>query len=405
MTQTIDEQLRGVWQRTDRIFATLRPEAFLARPIALRHPFIFYVGHLPAFAWIHICGGTLGRPSPAPLFEDMFSRGIDPDVDDPARCHDHPEVPERWPDVSAVLAYRDRVRAEIVESIDAVAARSDTDVMAENGRVLAMVVEHEMMHQETLLYMVQQLAPELKTRPSWLPRVRVRGSRSAAPGDHPRGRATLGADFETCLSAGTTSSPRCRWRWPVSRSTRCRCATREFLEFVESGAYGRSEMWREEDWAWKAQAGLAIRSSGSAGAATWFQQTAFDLLPLREVEGWPAYVSLAEARAYARWRGGRLPTEAEFHRAAYGQPDGRERAFPWPDDTPAPSAATSISSAGRPMPVGSRPAAPAPGVSTSWWATAGNGPTRRSTGFPGFKAYIERYPATRPTSSTASTTS
>ena len=57
------------------------------------------------------------------------------------------------------------------------------------------------------------------------------------------------------------------------------------------------------------------------------------LLPLRDVEGWPAYVSLAEARAYARWRGGRLPTEAEFHRAAYGQRDGSERAAPWGEGT------------------------------------------------------------------------
>ena len=78
MGQTIAERLLRAWQRTDLIFSTLRPDAFLARPIALRHPFIFYVGHLPAFAWIHICGGTLGQPSFAPAFDDMFSRGIDP---------------------------------------------------------------------------------------------------------------------------------------------------------------------------------------------------------------------------------------------------------------------------------------------------------------------------------------
>ena len=114
MTETIAERLLRTWQRTDLIFSTLRPEAFLARPIALRHPFIFYVGHLPAFAWIHICGGILGRPSFAPALDDMFSRGIDPDVDDPERCHDHPEVPERWPDLDTVLAYRDRVRGAVL---------------------------------------------------------------------------------------------------------------------------------------------------------------------------------------------------------------------------------------------------------------------------------------------------
>src|SRR5262249_40165889 len=167
MTQTVAERLLRAWARTDLLFSMLRPEAFLARPISLRHPFVFYVGHLPAFAWIHIGAGTLARPSFTPAFDDMFSRGIDPDVDDPERCHDHPEVPEQWPVLDAVLAYRDRVRAAVLESIDAVAERSGNDPMAQNGRVFAMVVEHELMHQETLLYMIQQLVPALKVRPSW----------------------------------------------------------------------------------------------------------------------------------------------------------------------------------------------------------------------------------------------
>jgi len=51
MVETMTDRLTEAWARTDRIFEILAPGAWLAQPIALRHPFIFYLGHLPAFAW------------------------------------------------------------------------------------------------------------------------------------------------------------------------------------------------------------------------------------------------------------------------------------------------------------------------------------------------------------------
>ena len=100
------ERLNSVWARTDRIFGLLKPEGYLAQPIALRHPFIFYVGHLPAIAWNHVGGGVLGRPSFKPGFDELFSRGIDPDVDDPTQCHAHPDVPDTWPALDEVRRER-----------------------------------------------------------------------------------------------------------------------------------------------------------------------------------------------------------------------------------------------------------------------------------------------------------
>ena len=59
---TAKARLTATWERTDRIFEILAGDAWLAQPIALRHPFIFYLGHLPAFAWNHVGARVLGAP-------------------------------------------------------------------------------------------------------------------------------------------------------------------------------------------------------------------------------------------------------------------------------------------------------------------------------------------------------
>jgi len=56
---------------------------------------------------------------------------------------------------------------------------------------------------------------------------------------------------------------------------------------------------------------------------------------IRLPQEWPVYASHAEATAYAKWLGRKLPTEAQFHRAAYGTPDGtKERSYPWGEEGP-----------------------------------------------------------------------
>jgi hypothetical protein len=241
---TVVERLTRAWQGTDQIFSTLKPDALLARPIALRHPFIFYVWHLPSFAWNNVCGGTLGRASFNPECDDVFSRGIDPDVDDPERCHDHPEAPERWPDLATVLAYRDRVRAAVLESIDAVAERATVDLMAWGGRVFSMVIEHELMHQETLLYMIRQLAPEHKTRPAWLPGYVFGGARPRREVVAiPAGPATLGAAFDTLPFGWDNEFPVTPVAVPEFRIDSIPVTNGEFLDFLASGAYGQPDAW------------------------------------------------------------------------------------------------------------------------------------------------------------------
>ena len=72
-----------MWYRRNRarsraLFDLLADEAYYSQPIALRHPIVFYEGHLPGFSFNTLVKKALGRPSIDPRLETLFARGIDP---------------------------------------------------------------------------------------------------------------------------------------------------------------------------------------------------------------------------------------------------------------------------------------------------------------------------------------
>ena len=123
---------------------------------------------------------------------------------------------------------------------------------------------------------------------------------------------------------------------PAFRIDTQNVTNREFLRFVNEGGYQERSLWSEADWEWLRASGTShpgfwIRRESASGEE-WGYRTMFDVRPL-PLE-WPVYVSHAEATAYARWRGKELPSEAEWHRAALGTPNGVEREYPWGDELP-----------------------------------------------------------------------
>jgi len=292
-----------------------------------------------------VCRRRLERPSFNPRFDEIFDRGIDPDVDDPTQRHAHPEVPEAWPDLLEVHAYRDRVCAEILTSLD---GGSAADV-----RVLLMVLEHEQMHQETLLYMMERLPLARLVRPALTSVYALGDALRARPIEIEAGHATLGADVGDLDFGWDNEFPRITVAVPRFVIDSTPVTNGEFLEFVESGGYARPDAWHGHDWRWKEAAGLAHPLVWTSRDGVWRYRALLDELPLTSVRDWPVYVSLAEARAFAKWRGARLPTEAEFHRAAFGEPGGGEGPLPWGDDEPTPRHGNFHFAHWSPAPVGS----------------------------------------------------
>src|SRR4051794_33379953 len=79
----VDRPAVAAWYRRNRarsrsLFDLLDLDAYYSRPIALRHPIVFYEGHLPGFSFNTLVKKGLGRPSIDPRLEALFARGIDP---------------------------------------------------------------------------------------------------------------------------------------------------------------------------------------------------------------------------------------------------------------------------------------------------------------------------------------
>ena len=174
------QEWEGVWAAWDTVTRRMLPrEGLLDKPINLRNACIFYLGHIPAFLDIQLCktlpAGAAAPTEPA-YYHTIFERGIDPDVDDPERCHQHSEIPDEWPPVDDILAYQGRVRARIAElyrHYRHASARGGEEASfpRDLGRAIWVGFEHELMHLETLLYMMLQsdktLPPPEAPRPDF----------------------------------------------------------------------------------------------------------------------------------------------------------------------------------------------------------------------------------------------
>jgi len=109
----------------------------------------------------------------------------------------------------------------------------------------------------------------------------------------------------------------------------------QYLAFMLDGGYRRRELWTDDAWLWLQGARAAhpaqwVRNADGTWSERAFGRTA-PLVPDRPV----VHVSWHEAVAYARWAGKRLPTEAEWEKAAAWDLEKRvARRYPWGDLSP-----------------------------------------------------------------------
>lgn len=317
--------------RTRALFDLIDEEAYYARPIALRNPVVFYEGHLPAFAVNTLVKKGLGRQGIDDTLETIFARGIDPETEATATARGNPV----WPARATVQRYAEAADRLIEETIANADLERDDHPLLRRAQALWTILEHEEMHQETLAYMWHQLPYARKRKPDHYvtapPRLTERVS-PAARARIPAGTATIGTDLRETGFAWDNELPMHCVTVEAFTIDVHNVTNGEFMAFVEAGGYQDPRWWWEEDWAWVAAERIAHPSFWQLDGDCWCWRGMFERVALPE--SWPVYVTWAEAHAFARWRGQRLPTEAEFHRAAFGTADGRERRCPWGDSIP-----------------------------------------------------------------------
>jgi iron(II)-dependent oxidoreductase len=281
--------------RTRALFDFLKDDAYYDRPITLRNPIVFYEGHLPAFSVNTLVKLAHKKRGVDERLETLFARGIDPE--DEASAKSPTDV---WPSREQVQRFADACDDLIIDTLRNDTLEDEAVPELRGGEAVFTILEHELMHQETLLYMLHALEHDRKRGPSpglRPPSPRVAG-RGQGEGHVPAGIATLGAQGHF---GWDNEFPAHSVHVPAFDIDTYNVTNGEYLEFMHATGAHAPHFWMrgESDWQWRGM---------------------FAAEPLNLDA--PVYVTHVEAEAYARWKKRALPSEAQWHRAAEGATEG-----------------------------------------------------------------------------------
>ena len=299
-SKPLQERLDSARKLTDYVFSLLKPEALYSRPIPERHRLVFYLGHLEAFDWNLIARKTLDLPSFHPTFDKLFEFGIDPPVGQVAA-----DEPSDWPAIDEIRSYNKRIRSTL-----------DDLIQQAPEEIMQVALEHRLMHAETLAYLLHNLPYNQKVSGS-MP-VNYSTHLLAAPPmiEIAPGVATLGQKHGAF--GWDNEFAEHQVQVPGFSIGKFKVTNGQYLDFVRDGG-APPYFWTQR--------------SGGRQDKKWFYRGMFSEIPLPLNA--PVYVTYAEASAYAQAAGKKLPTEPQFHRAAYATnglretSDHPERPYPW----------------------------------------------------------------------------
>ena len=326
----LKQELSRIRHRTHTMVNPLSNDDIHKQFDSIMSPVIWDVGHVGNFEEFWLLRQVGGRPA----YDERYDQIYNP-FDNPRWIRGDLPLLDR----AEAYEYIADVRGEAFDLLDSTGLDPDAPLLRD-GYVYNMVVQHEAQHQETVLqaldlrddldpYVIasQRRLPTSRRTPDDTERVTI-----------PAGPFLMGTTDET--SAYDNERPQHRVEVGPFSIDKYPVTARRYAKFVAAGGYRRQHLWSEDGWTW-------ILEQGHAGPQGWMPDLSGGWLvkrfghvtPLNPAE--PVHhISFHEAEAFARWEGGRLPTEPEWEKAAAWDPTTqRSRTYPWGDAPPTPDLA------------------------------------------------------------------
>lgn len=319
------EQLTQTRLRTMDLVRSLKPDDFVVQTAAFMSPPKWHIGHV---SWVY--EAIMSKIDPDyEFYSKEFSAYLNSYYQQFGVPHDKSlrGVMSR-PTTEQIFAYFEAITGRVRDFIGS--HQDDGDA----ARLITMGFHHECQHQELLIYDLQHLLADRYEPARRCPRPgagAARGSTIRVPG----GLFVLGYGGDGfCYDI---EIPEHRVYMEDYEMDAFPVTNGQFLEFVRDGGYMTYRHWLADGWE-------KVRENGWRAPMYWEESDgvwmARDFGGLRDINpNEPVcHVSYYEADAYCRWAGKRLPTEAEWEKAACWDESGqRKTAYPWGDQPPDPA--------------------------------------------------------------------